>query len=209
MELEQLVVPKEKIEEELRAFKQIIKTNRKQILTEVHRDLHRIYGHLRHNGKIIDVYKSFKKAGLNQNGNPRLAIARADGKECYCYKRDDGGAVFGICRFKWNVNYDSYMPRKAYGEIMLPKGTYQFPTNEYGHVTEPEIKTPIPIIPASILTHLRYTLKNYHIIWEVEKWARVPPKDPILVKMVTPNIALVLATWELTELERAVIMGRL
>ena len=209
MELEQLVVPKEKIEKELTAFKQIIKTKRKQILTEVHRDLHRIYGHLRHNGKIIDVYKSFKKAGLNQNGNPRLAIARADGKECYCYKRSDGAAVFSIRRFSWKVKYDDYIPRKTYGEITLPKGTYQFPKDQYGSIPEPQIKTSIPIIPASILTHLRYTLKNYHIIWEVEKWARVPPKDPILVKMVTPNIALVLATWELTELERAVIMGRL
>ena len=204
-----MVVPKEKIEKELEAFRQLIRNRKQQLLTQIHRDLRRIYGHMYHGGKVIDVYESFRKAGLNENGMPRLAIARADGVECYCYRRDDGGAIFSIQRFNWNANYDDYVPRKVYGEIMLPKGTYQFPKDKYGHVRPSQIKTLVPIIPTHILSTLKHTLKNYHIIWEVSEWKRVPPKDPILVKMVTPNIALELATWNLTKLERAVITGRL
>lgn len=45
--------------------------------------------------------------------------------------------------------------------------------------------------------------------WEVEKWKPVPPRDPILVKRLTPNLFGVLATWNLTELERAIIRGRI
>lgn len=43
----------------------------------------------------------------------------------------------------------------------------------------------------------------------VEKWKPVPPRDPILVKRLTPNLFGVLATWDLTKLERAVIRGRI
>ena len=205
MELEQLVVPKEKIEEELQAFKQLLRSHKRQLLTDLHRDLARIYGHMRHKGKVIDIYSSFKKAGLNKNRNPKLAICRADASMCYCYKGWSGSAIYskdsGITKV-----------RKSHGDIRFPEGTFQWMKDEgekWIPWSKAFIQTPVPYIPTKVLSKLRYTLKNYHIIWEVEKWARVPPKDPILVKMVTPNIALVLATWELTELERAVIMGRL
>lgn len=209
LKLEQLVVPEEKIEEELQAFKQLIRNRKQQLLTQIHRDLKRIYGHMRHGGKVIDVYESFRKAGLNENGDPKLAIAKADGSTCYCVKRDDGSAVYSIQELDWKAKHDWYSPRKCYGEIILPKGTFNFPKNKYNHVENQHIQCPVPIIPITILADLKYALSNYHIIWEVSKWEPVPPKDPILVKMVTPNIALVLATWNLTKLERAVIMGRL
>ncbi|HDN05540.1 MAG TPA: hypothetical protein ENF90_00920 [Candidatus Bathyarchaeota archaeon] len=209
MKLQQLVVPKEKIEKELEAFRQLIRNRKQQLLTQIHKDLRRIYGHMYHGGKVIDVYESFRKAGLNEDGDPRLAIARADGVFCYCVKRDDGSAVYSIQRFKWDATYSWYSPRKCYGEIMLPKGTFNFPKDSYGHVRRQHIQCPVPIVPTTILADLRYALRNYHIIWEVSEWKPTPPKDPILVKMVTPNIALVLATWNLTRLERAVIMGRL
>ena len=35
------------------------------------------------------------------------------------------------------------------------------------------------------------------------------PRDPMLLKKLTPNLYGVLATWNLTELERAIIRGRL
>jgi len=44
---------------------------------------------------------------------------------------------------------------------------------------------------------------------EVEKWKPLPPKDPILLKRLTPNLFGVLATWDLTNLERAIIRGRI
>ncbi|MEM3580897.1 MAG: hypothetical protein QXQ64_06505 [Candidatus Bathyarchaeia archaeon] len=43
----------------------------------------------------------------------------------------------------------------------------------------------------------------------MEKWEPVPPRDPILVKQLTPNLFGVLATWDLTPLEKAIIRGRI
>jgi len=51
------------------------------------------------------------------------------------------------------------------------------------------IQTLVPIIPAKILVNeVKVLLRNYHILWEVEEWKPVPPKDPILLKQLTPNL---------------------
>lgn len=80
MEVEQLAIPKEKAEEEYRFLVQAFRQNAKLRKEQIRQDLRRVYGHLRHGKKIIDIYDAFKKAGLNEDGDPKLAICRADGK---------------------------------------------------------------------------------------------------------------------------------
>jgi len=212
LEVEQLAIPKRKAEEQYQALVQAFRQNAKLRKEEIRQDLRRVYGHLRHGKKIIDVYESFKKAGLNEEGDPKLAICRADAKQCFCCKRDNGSAIFSMQTLNWQARYDSHSPRKTYNEILLPQGTFDFP-KEYPTGTTPKnryIQTIAPIIPAKILvTEVKALLKNFHIIWEVEEWKPVPPRDPILVKRLTPNLFGVLATWNLTKLERAVIRGRI
>jgi len=48
---------------------------------------------------------------------------------------------------------------------------------------------------------------NYHVLWEAE-WERVAPADPALLKHIGGDLYAVLAVWDLTELERAVLAGR-
>jgi len=213
MQVEQLSISPEKCKSELKAFKNLVKTHRKSKIQQVHRDLHRVYGHMQHGGKAINLIESFKKVGVNENFNPKLAICRADGKICYCYKNPDGSAVFSFAR-------DIQAARKSYRDVGFPIDTFKFLAKGETWINweKRQIATPVPIIPASILNPInqesekppiKYGLNNYHIIWEVEKWKRVPPRDPILVKLINGNVALVLAHWDLTELERAVIQGRL
>jgi hypothetical protein len=45
---------------------------------------------------------------------------------------------------------------------------------------------------------------RYHILWEAE-WAKVPPRDPALLRALGDGLYVVLAVWDLTELERAVL----
>jgi hypothetical protein len=169
-----------------------------------------VYGHLKHGKKIIDIHESFRKAGLNREGDPRLAICRADAKQCNCLKIEDGSAIFSMERLdRWQRQ-----PRKTYAEVKLPSGTFQWqpidptrPLNTY-NIKNQMIQCPAPIIPAKILVEeVRYRLKNYHVLWEVEEWKPVPPQDPILLKRLTSNLFGVLATWELTALEKAIIRG--
>lgn len=210
MEVEQLAVPKRKAEEEYQALLQAFRQNAQLRKEEIHRDLKRVYGHLRHGKKVIDVYDAFKSSGLNEKGNPKLAICRADAKRCICVKQDGGGALFGMTTFNWQAYRRNYRPRKTFAEVSLPEGTYNYPKPEDYRNDWRFIQTLAPIIPAKILvTEVKALLKNFHILWEVEKWQPVPPRDPILVRRLTPNLFGVLATWNLTKLERAVIRGRI
>jgi len=199
MKVEELEVPKEKVEQELESFKEMVKSERKAVLQQTHRDLQRIYGHIKHGGSIIDIFSSFSKAGLNEEKDPKLAVCRADAKICYCYKDSSGSALYSVER-------DISFQRKTAGDILLPKGTFTFGFMDY---SKRFIQAPVPMVPTSILAPIKHTLRNYDIIWEVQEWKPVPPKDPILTKIIGNSIALVLATWDLTELERTVIRGRL
>jgi len=212
MQVEELALPRKRAEEEFNALKQAFKRNAKLRKEEIRKDLFAVYGHLRHGKKIIDMYESFKKAGLNKDGDPRLAICRADGKQCFCLKIEDGSAIFSMQSLdRWVRS-----PRKTYGDVKLPSGTFHWlpkdsalPVSTY-NIKNQTIQCLVPIVPAKILVNeVKVLLKNFHILWEVEEWKPVPPKDPILLKQLTPNLFGVLATWDLTPLERAVIRGRI
>jgi hypothetical protein len=212
MEVEELTLPKERAEAEFNALRQALKQNAKLRKEQIYKDQHAVYGHMRYGKKIIDIYESFQKAGLNKDGDPKLAICRADAKQCYCYKLKDGSAIFADQR--WIT-----VPRKTFGDIKLPPATFKWipqkpeiPLDNWQNDIKgnKNIQTLVPIIPAKILVNeVNVLLKNYHILWEVEEWKPVPPKDPILLKQLTPNLFGVLATWDLTPLERAIIRGRI
>jgi hypothetical protein len=51
-------------------------------------------------------------------------------------------------------------------------------------------------------------IRRFHILWEVEEWEMVPPKDPALLRHLIGDLWSVMGTWDLTELERAVLFGR-
>jgi len=212
MQVEELSLPRKQAEEEFNALKETFKRNAKLRKEEIRKDLLAVYGHLRHGKKIVDIYESFKKAGLNKDGDPRLAICRADGKQCFCLKVEDGSAIFSMKRLdRWNRT-----PRKTYGDVRLPSGIFQWlpkdstlPVSMY-NIKNQVVQCLVPIIPAKILVkEVRASLRNFHVLWEVEEWKPVPPKDPILLKRLTPNLFGVLATWDLTPLERAIIRGRI
>lgn len=212
MKVELLAMPEKKAQEEYDAIRQLLKQDQKRKKDLIYRDFQSVLAHLRHGKKIVDVYESFKRAGLNEDGDPKLAICRADAKQCYCQKYLEGSALFSLDS---KVDYWD-RPRKTLNDILLPHGTFPWHKKDPNtpmyrwNIKNEKIKTLVPIIPAKILiTEVKALLKNFHIIWEVEKWEPIPPKDPILVKQLTPNLFGVLATWNLTELERAIIRGRI
>jgi len=211
LDVELLAIPKKKAQEEFDALKQVIKQGRKTKLDEIYSDYQKLYGHLRHGKKVIDVYESFEKAGLNEEGHPKLAIVRADSKIVVCRERVDGSVKYyhdnegkrTIQRIRWSYYGDK-------DDITLPRGTFEWKKNESGYAQYSDVQTIVPVIPAKILVNeVKVLLKNFHILWEVEEWKPVAPRDPILLRRLTPNLFGVLATWNLTKLERAVIRGRI
>ncbi len=219
MKVEQLEIPKEQAIEEYEAYKEALKKpifEHEQYL----QDLKKIYGHMKHGRSIIDLWAAMKQAGIRASGNPKLAICRAHAKKCRFKKIKGGSGVFYYEREKFRNSWDQWIQ-----DINIPSGTFAHweettdkrtwndngvvKSYEVKEIKEQDVETIVPIIPAKFLNALRGSLKNYHILWEVKKWKPVPPIDPILLRQLTPNMFVVLATWDLTKLERAVIKGRL
>lgn len=210
MQVEELVVEKKEVEQELESLKTAIKEGYISKRTTITRDLLAVYGHLKHGGKIIDLFQTFRKVGLNENGNPKLGIVQYGARYCYLYKKHSGGAIFS------NENKTSWQvyANKSNGDVEVPGDTFEW-TEDLNESGNNRWKTVAPIIPPRVLTiaSAKLTPQNYHVLFEAELWAKskppAPPGDPILGKMLTPNIFGVIATWNLTELEKIIIKGRL
>ena len=63
----------------------------------------------------------------------------------------------------------------------------------------------VPLVPPPLRP--AHALRNYHVLWEAD-WQQAPPADPALLKHIGGDLYAVLAIWDLTELERAVLAGR-
>ena len=61
MEVEELAIPEDEAKAEYQALRQAFKKNVKFRRETIRQDLARVYKHLRHGGKIVDVYEAFKK----------------------------------------------------------------------------------------------------------------------------------------------------
>jgi hypothetical protein len=216
MEVEQLAIPKKRASEEYEAYKKELQYSK----TQFNKDMLSLYAHMKHGGKVIDLWEGMKLAGLNKDGDPKLAICRADSPRVQFYRKfrqawinnnyvdaESDGGIFKSMHRQTNGHHTYFED-----DVKIPKGFFPVwskdaQTNKFIHR---DVETITPIIPAKILNPLRsHKIENYHILWEVDEWKPIPPRDPILLKRITPNMFLVLATWDLTELERAVIRGRL
>lgn len=209
MNVELLTESRKKVEQELESLREIFKQDGKKRKETLYRDLQKVYGHLQHGKKIIDLFEAMKKGGLNQDGDPKLAIARADLKQIYCHKNERGGCMFSQYESSWNRHKGT----KISGDLTIPGGTFTWiidTSSGWRKIKNERIKAPVPLIPCILLLkEVRLKIQNYYILWELEKWEPLPPRDPILLIPLTPNLYGVIATWNLTELERAIIRGRL
>jgi hypothetical protein len=97
--------------------------------------------------------------------------------------------------------------RAGTARIELPEKTFarQNPNGEswgYDHFWHVH-RAPVPLIPPQFRPADAYA--NYHVLWEVETWTRIAPKDPLLLRRVTGQIYVIVAQWNLTELERLIM----
>jgi hypothetical protein len=124
---------------------------------------------------------------------PRLAIARSTAKACWV--RSDGSAL---------VYSDNEFVRRRSSTV----GTHT--------VRVPDILeqrawmrsggTQAPPIPPRHRPRVG-RLHLFHTLWEVESWTMIPPRDPALLRHIRGDLWAVIATWDLTDLERAVLRG--
>lgn len=154
-------------------------------------EIERTYKLLAQGRTVIQAFESIRQAGLNGDGLPKLAICRADAKECYWRPEHNKGVFLA----------DTSWPR---GNIASSKRlSVPWPGMSSNHNGG---RSFLPLIPI----HLRPKrgMANYHVLWEAE-WTRIPPRDPYLLRRLGGDMWLVVAAWDLTEVERAAMATRL
>jgi hypothetical protein len=131
---------------------------------------------------------------------PKLAIAESDARQCILDLHSDGSGVF------WSDR--TFQRRKETGN--LGAGWVAFPTNIFEARQVPAHRTIVPLVPV----HLRPErgLGGYHVLFEVEQWTQAQTVrvggDPALLKHIGGDLWAVIATWDLSPLEKLILMGR-
>ncbi len=165
-------------------------------------DMKKVYNQLKSGRKIIDIYEVFRRSGINFSGQPRLAIAKTTTKSVKCHYYKDGEVVF-ISKYSstWGDSWreaDAIRIKKIFPSIPKEK------TPQYE--SKIKMEAPVPAIPASVRP--KKNIDNLYILWEVDEWKPIPPRDPHLLRRITENMFVIVAGWKLTDLERAVMKGR-
>ncbi len=170
-------------------------------------DLKKVYKALKDGKKVIDIYEAFKDTGVDDDGNPKLAISRADQKECYFHKEDEGAGLFNESRWGSDERkIDVRLPGDTFEEWKTERRSANWET-----IKQRDIVTNVPLVPAHLLPPGH--LKNYYLLWEVDEWKDATKSstaavgDPFLLRRVNANTFIIFAAWDLTDVEKIVMRG--
>ena len=198
METQQISIPRSEARGLYREYKKHLHYSQ-----PMDREIMRAYQLMAQGRVIIKAIESIRKAGVDTDGLPRLAICRADATVCTLQVPHG----HGVCSFHAGEGWRSLNSKASANQIVVG----DFPgvigwSGRRGHRSD--WQTVVPPVPL----HLRPKrgLQNYHILWEVTEWKKVPPHDPYLLRRIGKgDLWVVLAMWDLTEVERAVLSSRL
>lgn len=148
----------------------------------------RVYREIARGRVVVQAFESIRRAGWNAEAFPKLALTRADVIRCEC---DPSATEVKFYDARGNGKRARYVVR--------------------GMPERPDIReswrrgvATVPLIPL----HLRpkHSLANYSILWEAD-WHQAP-HDPLLLRWLRADLWIVLAAWDLTAVERAVLEQR-
>lgn len=139
------------------------------------------------------------RGGWFPNGLPRLAVIRADATQCFLTSSDDGGMrTLTYADTAWDRGRARVGRHRV--QIRVPRPSAE--TNRPWRAS-----TIVPLIPPEFRPKAS-RLWRFHVLWEVESWTLEPPRDPALLRHVRGDLWAVVAVWDLTDLERAVLSAR-
>ena len=161
--------------------------------------------------RILNVANAIRGAGLcKEKRLPVLALARANWQYCYL-KQERNRLCFSADNWistTWSGQRIFREPKKVNPFRMDLLGAEL--TNEEWRKQQglPAMNNQRAVVPA-IPAYLRPAgnLEDYHVLFEA-KWEKCAPPDPILLKHISGHMYSVLAQWDLTDVEKAVLEGR-
>lgn len=173
--------------------------------TPVDAEMMHAYHQLGLGRKIISLNKAMEFAGC-ADGKPTLAVANATARTVWFVR--DAGRIYDDAG-TWYHPASSFVSdrspnpgrRTVNSHRRTKTGTFRFLRSMFPGATGRELIAKVPIVPPA--KRPRANLGNYVILWEAD-WQQAP-QDPYLLRRVTDDIFVVLASWNLTEVERLVM----
>lgn len=197
-------------------YKQAVLTAANPAERHEYEGLWRGYKAISQGQQVIDLGQTMHAAGVQADTlYPRLAICRADARTCRVQMKPDGSARFVDEAARWR--------HFKLRQVLLPAGTLpsyllSWRADNRGQqrfrpggllerdLWNAEATALVPIVPPAL--HPRAALVNYHILWDAV-WTPAPPTDPLLLRHLSGMLYAIVAQWDLTPLEQAVMRGRL
>jgi hypothetical protein len=163
---------------------------------------------------VIHLASALKKGGVHANGSPKLAISRADETMCFFRRHNEGGGLYGATIKQARFNHQG--SQAAYRQYRVPDQTFPNWSKLRITIGQPQAhqpsgwwdvcSAPVPRIPPKLRP--ADARSRYQILWEVAEWKLVAPVDPLLLRPLTHGLAVVVAHWDLSQVER-MVMGAL
>lgn len=154
---------------------------------------------------VISLRETIRAGGFFDAGNngragrPRLAIVRADATAVQV--RSDGDDIVYSTFDTWGALGRNRGALVGAETVRVPR------VLDTEHRWFHSGTTVVPLIPPQHRPR-RNRIRGFHILWEVERWDPTPPVDPALLRHIRGDLWSVVATWDLTPLERAVLAAR-
>jgi hypothetical protein len=136
---------------------------------------------------------------------PKIALARADAEHVWSGGiNGDGDVGFYTQLERAPTNRRDVIERAG---VFSPNASRT--SLDMGWVNGPRPRAIVPIIPPK-LRPKRSKIGNFHTLFEAEWAVYTPPApvDPALLRHLGGDLYAVVATWDLTEVERAVLALR-
>lgn len=186
MNVNTILISKEQAQQKLDEYRSIV--DKKRVAED--NKLQSLYAAVSKGARVLNLAAAFKQTGLNEFKQPKLAMARADWQMVHCYRWSETGTGWGL-RFTHRNTGRNYV-----SDVRVPMGM------GYNEIFDSRIRSRVPHVPPSCRP--KYSLSNYHILFEVEKWEEYPV-DPFLLRRIEGMLFVVEAEWELTPLEASLL----
>lgn len=194
MDVATISMEEEKAKEALDNYRSLVKEKR----TEEDEAIVRAYKEVVKGNQLLNIVDAMKVAGVREDGYPVLAICRADENTCGVEGMSRNGAATFV-GYKDEPRWIGH--RSTHRRVHVPPDTFPRRDRWLGSV-----ETMVPLVPPH--HRPKAHLQNFHVLWEVEEWTVVPPRDPMLLRRLGGDLFAVLAVWDLTDVERAVLSMR-
>lgn len=206
MNTETISMPEDEARRKLESYRGYLKrTKLTKANVEVRREYEeaeRAFKELAKGTRLVNVPDVIVNAPQDEKGRPKLAMGRADLKEIHF----SWGGRPNRYIFNGNKNWNT-----AQSKIFRCEATNVWPEDR-PRWDSVEGYALIPLIPADVMPD-RCDLSKHWILWEVEQWSdksqtAQPSRDPFLLKHIGGPLYAIVAEWELTDLERLLVLGR-